>query len=253
MKGGTIYALADPKTEEIRYVGQTTRSPRTRLGEHLAVAQKPLRRGAGSQRRLRAWLRSLQEKPLLIVLEETTDLDDAEQRWIAQLRGDGARLCNMTEGGDGFRGLTDEGRRKQEEGRRRGVEAARDPEVRARAGRAISAAHIARRGEPRSEAQVRAAREHSERMRGEGNSFYGRSHGDETKGVLREKRKTFRHTPESRAKISESLRIANAEGRCQKSAEGRASIAETRRREWADPEIRALRIAQIRAGQERRR
>lgn len=208
MASGTIYGLADPATEEIRYVGQTVRNPRGRLREHVRNAERPLK--AKGQRRLRAWLRSLQEEPLLVVLEETGDLDEAECRWIAKLREEGSRLCNMTDGGVAVRGLVGESKRKQEEGRLRATEKARDPEVRRRAGRAISATT---KGREPSEAQLRAAREHSERMRGRGNPFYGRRHTDETKKAIGVSTATRRHSHETRARISASLRATNAERR----------------------------------------
>ena len=234
---GTIYALADPVTEEIRYVGKTSGDVRRRLSTHLHNARRP--RGEAQQRRLWSWLRSLQEKPLLIVLEEAEDVDEAERRWIGDLRKRGARLCNMTDGGDGLSG---EGLAKSiafHTGRKR------PPET----GSRISAAL---KGKPRSEAHLHAGREHSERMRGEGNSFYGKHHSAETKALLSEKRKEFRHTPESRAKISASLRATNVERGFHVSEEARERIAESKRSQWADPEWRERQIAAIRAGHARR-
>jgi len=102
MRRGVIYGLCDPDTLELRYVGKTTRDPAVRLKGHLMDS----RRGPTH---LHRWIRQLGRrglKPSLLVLERTSSekvvLDEAERRWIREMRGAGARLCNLTDGGDGF-------------------------------------------------------------------------------------------------------------------------------------------------------
>jgi hypothetical protein len=98
-----IYALCEPNSEIIRYVGKTANSPEQRLRSHLAPSSlKPKNHRTD-------WLRSLVKqglKPALFVLEETTDdcWQEAECRWIAQLRSLGCDLVNSTNGGDGVSG-----------------------------------------------------------------------------------------------------------------------------------------------------
>lgn len=96
-----IYGLVDSDTLELRYIGKTIGSAEGRLRGHLANAR---RHGKG-QRRLGCWIRSLVTPPSVIILERNSlDDDAAERRWIAEMRGLDARLCNMTDGGDGTPG-----------------------------------------------------------------------------------------------------------------------------------------------------
>lgn len=76
----TIYALVDPRTNQIRYVGQTQNHPEVRLVGHLL-------KDDGNKRK-RAWideLRRLGEKPIVVVLEYASSFDEAlevESSWI---------------------------------------------------------------------------------------------------------------------------------------------------------------------------
>ena len=107
---GLIYALCDPATGEVRYVGKTVRTPQRRLYYHVKKAS------TGSQLYVCNWIRSLDGSPVIKVLEENPpNLNESEIRWIAKLRREGARLTNLTDGGDGgdtSMFWTDEGRVK---------------------------------------------------------------------------------------------------------------------------------------------
>lgn len=109
---GLIYALADPRTNEIRYCGKTTWIMSQRLANHRREARK------GTDRHVCRWVKSLLDAgldPVAIRLEEITLdgmdraeqirlLNEAEIRWIAHLRERGCDLTNATEGGDGAHG-----------------------------------------------------------------------------------------------------------------------------------------------------
>lgn len=77
---GTIYALADPGSGEIRYIGQTIVRPSIRLEGH---------RHSGTKR-VSEWIRSLVdrgEQPMLIELEtgvDAQDLDALEREYIGR-------------------------------------------------------------------------------------------------------------------------------------------------------------------------
>lgn len=101
MKTGTIYALRDPWSDEIRYIGQTTMKLSDRMRAHRYQAQ---RREHG----VHGWWRSLAPAhPTPLVLEDglpANELNDAEKRHIAAARDAGAHLLNLTHGGGGRAG-----------------------------------------------------------------------------------------------------------------------------------------------------
>jgi GIY-YIG catalytic domain len=87
LKRATIYALVDPHTRHVRYVGRTRLTPAKRLEEHLALA------GAGRQKPLYAWIRSLQDKPIIVILQEVEGVlgyrnspQAVETKWIKRFR-----------------------------------------------------------------------------------------------------------------------------------------------------------------------
>lgn len=94
-----IYALCDPITHEIRYVGKTQMGLPKRMARHHGDKTSTYRG---------KWLRSLKEqgiKPVVHVLEETCEWVEAEQFWIAYFKSLGARLANATLGGEGSCGF----------------------------------------------------------------------------------------------------------------------------------------------------
>lgn len=97
----TIYALCEPTTGEIRYVGKTAIKPSRRLTQHLSLAK------TGFKSHLHCWLRSLTDRPVMRELCTLPREDDSEFEMlvIAELRAGGYRLTNTTAGGDGFRGV----------------------------------------------------------------------------------------------------------------------------------------------------
>jgi hypothetical protein len=91
-----IYALMDPRTQEIRYVGMTANLPK-RLAQHLQkVQENPYKTN---------WINQLRReglKPVMTILDQGTgDWQATEQRWITELRTKGCPLTNLTDGGDG--------------------------------------------------------------------------------------------------------------------------------------------------------
>lgn len=87
-----IYALVDPSTFRICYVGQA-RNPISRLGQHIA-------NGDPSNPDKRAWIQSLQDSlqvPLFCILAEVDpgESDWHEQVWISALKNAGEPLFNV--------------------------------------------------------------------------------------------------------------------------------------------------------------
>lgn len=94
-----IYALAEPFTGAVRYVGKSN-NPRGRLNRHISSARSYRR-----HTHLANWVRAM-VIPVLLVLEAVV-LEDwplAERKWIARYKALGARLINHTAGGDGHIG-----------------------------------------------------------------------------------------------------------------------------------------------------
>lgn len=91
-----IYALCEPGTRTVRYIGKAN-NPVRRLQNHLSQSKK-------AKTRLGNWLRSLNgENPSLVVLREVP-LDQwevAEERYIRLARGCRIDIVNGTDGGDG--------------------------------------------------------------------------------------------------------------------------------------------------------
>lgn len=101
----TIYTLTDPRTDEVRYVGMTSRTVEVRVREHLRDGRVP---SAPKSHRVH-WLRQLVSEglaPIPTVLEETSEGSWAERErfWITKLRSEGAPLVNATDGGEGVLG-----------------------------------------------------------------------------------------------------------------------------------------------------
>jgi len=104
----TIYALIDPNTEQIKYVGKTIHCPKKRLQAHLYEKQKTHKCN---------WIKSLNGKiPELLILD-TVDENNWifwEQYWISQCKTWGFKLTNTTIGGEGGSGMKHSEERKQQ-------------------------------------------------------------------------------------------------------------------------------------------
>lgn len=111
-----IYALKDPVTKEIRYIGKSA-SGLKRPQEHL----KPKEYNKHTHKA--HWVKSLilrglqPEIEVLLVLDSGDQLDSEEIRLIAEYRAAGAALTNATDGGEGALGrkVSEETRQKVSE------------------------------------------------------------------------------------------------------------------------------------------
>lgn len=92
-----IYALCEPETGKIRYVGKSN-TPKTRLGTHLSGSSK-------HRSHLGHWLKllvSLGKKPIVEIIDEVpnTQWEFWEREYIRVFRALGMDLVNTTEGGE---------------------------------------------------------------------------------------------------------------------------------------------------------
>lgn len=91
-----IYALCEPGTRTVRYIGMS-KDPARRLRQHISRSNKGLDSPLGE------WIRSLPEKPNLVMLCETAEAfwQDDEKTYIRAARALGMPLVNSSDGGDG--------------------------------------------------------------------------------------------------------------------------------------------------------
>lgn len=110
---GLIYALCDPRTHAVRYIGKTA-SLKARMRHHRHDAKRKISH-------LYRWWRKLNRagvEPEVKIMQHCLPgmLDACEQEWIARGRDKGWKLCNVTEGGDGATAwVSDEARAQQAE------------------------------------------------------------------------------------------------------------------------------------------
>lgn len=96
-----VYTLTNPRTGEVRYVGWTCKTLNRRLNTHIQTAvSKPPRDHRAK------WILSLLSigvRPVIEAIESGSGEGwaEAEKRWIATFRANGARLVNATDGGEG--------------------------------------------------------------------------------------------------------------------------------------------------------
>ncbi len=97
----SIYALRDPRSDEVRYIGKTD-DPHRRWRRHKTEqGQTPRHK----------WLQTLQElglEPILEIIEElpASKWAERERFWIAKYLDQGCNLVNLTAGGNGASGLS---------------------------------------------------------------------------------------------------------------------------------------------------
>ncbi len=96
-----IYTLSDPRTNKIRYIGQTN-NPNNRLKRHL---QKSYLEKYDKNTYKSNWIKSLLKEnvfPVMEILDEGTkeNINDLEIYWIAQFKTWGFKLTNLSEGGE---------------------------------------------------------------------------------------------------------------------------------------------------------
>ena len=112
MKEYKIYAISDPDTNIIKYIGVTTRTLKERLYQHLYNARnKRLQISAKC-----IWsLLKVDKLPVISLVETCTETnwEEREKYWIAYYKKTG-ELTNLTDGGEGLLGLklTEEHKRR---------------------------------------------------------------------------------------------------------------------------------------------
>lgn len=239
-----IYGLFDPRNLELRYIGRAS-NPRNRLYRHVHEAK------VSTITHKNAWIRGLLNNrlyPAIEVLEECTEENwqEVEQAWIAEAREKGAKLLNVTMGGEGVIGyvFTDEQRKKLSEAQKKRVLSESQKEAQrlrliqynktriisdgmkkkiSEANRGNSYARGTKKSDE-SKLKMRNAKlgkkmseETKEKMRknnsGENNPNFGKVHSDEAREKMRQAQLGRKHTEEHKLKNSLGLKRAYQEGR----------------------------------------
>ena len=98
MKKVKIYALIEPTTKKIRYIGKTAYALNVRLSQHL--------RDTNSKTHKFKWINSLKKnnlKPEIILIEEVDEDSwiEKERMYISLFKSLGYKLTNTSDGGEG--------------------------------------------------------------------------------------------------------------------------------------------------------
>lgn len=194
-----IYGLFDPREPlflwEVRYIGQTTKTPSRRLAQHVWTAKR------GGESYLLRWIRSLLRdgvRPHVRILEYCDEaiLDHREITWIAEGRRQGWKLTNSADGGEGNRGFV------------------ASPETRAKQS-------LARQGFKPTEEHRRNAADATQRARENDPTIYERvsdsllqfyaDHPEEREDISRRNKEWWATHPEARQERGERERAYNLE------------------------------------------
>lgn len=106
-----VYFLTDPQSLEIKYIGITSQSIKSRLSEHLYISKSGTHHNAN-------WIKKLARrglKPSIQILQSfinEKDCIDAEQYWISYFKSVGCKLTNICTRGAGTLHTSEETRRK---------------------------------------------------------------------------------------------------------------------------------------------
>lgn len=175
-----IYALKDPRTEEIRYIGKT-KNLRERMQKHCSNLSKEHNHRV-------CWIRQLQRlglQPQVEIIDEVSieEWPSWEVAYIEFFRSVGCNLVNCTSGGEGINNPTAEVRAK--------ISAAKKGEKHHLFGKTHT---------PEAREKIRAA---GKLRIGNKNSNFGKKHSPETKDKMRQARLGKRVSPEIKLRLSE--------------------------------------------------
>lgn len=99
---GSIYILKDPRTDLVRYVGQTIVNPNNRYAQHIYQWKR-----SKKLTHVNSWIKALYDlnlKPILEIIENSVNKENLNTREIETIslyKACGALLCNHTIGGAG--------------------------------------------------------------------------------------------------------------------------------------------------------
>jgi len=188
-----IYALTDPRTFEVRYIGKSD-NPYERYCKHLLDISKTHKV---------AWVKLLLSLGLLPILQIVEQCDKSvwqqkERDWIAFEKRCGCNLTNATEGGSGYASYGGKGH-KSYKVKRKFSDRTRIKMSLAHTGKGKhkfsdkAKKNISDAAKKRKPMSLERRSLLSNKMKGVNNPFYGKKHSEETKNLIsfsRSKRKS---------------------------------------------------------------
>lgn len=233
-----IYALIDPRTQEVRYIGKAN-NPFDRLKGHLGEKK--------SNTHKYHWIETLKTElivPILQILEvcDKVAWQEKEIYWIKFFKSIGSNLTNSTDGGDGYTEMSKEvrekisklnrlnkGRKFSEERNRKIGEKTRirfsNPEYRKRMG------EIQKRIQQDPEFKKRKSESHKGKH----------NYSEEVKKKIGEQTRLRSSNPEYKKKM-----CASQKGKHHLSDEAKRKVGESTRIRFKNPEYRKKRAESIR-------
>lgn len=173
MKTVTVYGLYSTRDNELRYVGQTTGPLKARLSQHKSYAK------IRNKTAVHKWVnRELLDGFFIEIrpIQESAVLHETEIALIAQFKASGARLLNLTDGGEGTIGWEGNKGIKRPDVAERNRQAAGKPNGRKNSDEARAKISAALTGRPKPYMIIRNKTNHP---------WIGKNHSEDTKEKMR--------------------------------------------------------------------
>lgn len=202
-----IYILVDPKTNKVRYVGQTTKKLEQRLSSHINKARNTPNRTTHKN----TWIKSLIKedlKPIIKLIEIVSEDEwkEKEKYYIKKYKELGEDLLNLSEGGDS--GSMPGGKRvwkseiEKSEWRKKIIESLKKrnitEEERSVMAEKCRKTHLGKKRTNETKKKL------SDSKLGDKNPMYGKKHSEERKKQISEQHKGKKLSDETKKKIGDT-------------------------------------------------
>jgi len=184
---GIIYFLLDPRTDEPRYVGKTTKTAAKRLNQHIVESNTRQKTHKAK------WIQKLIREgctPDIKIVEraDEEELNKLEKKWIAELRKEGHKLTNGTDGGEGISGRKHSEATK-EKLRQLAMGRPASKETREKRRRAMTGKTQTPESNQKRSRALKGDKNPMYGKTGDQNPMFGRKHSEESKRKMSETRK----------------------------------------------------------------